>query len=222
MQAAAQDELNADGYFPATGAGAYPLTFVEYAVVPKAPLLDDSCRTRAQQSMLTAFLTYVTGPGQATLAPGLVPLTQDLAAEAAAAIAKIGKGTPTGACAPRPTATPNPTTATTTTRARSEVAARSNSSTGLPNVAGPTVAPLPAAGQATAPAAAASDTTALPSARPVAAFKATTFTGAAPTSTTTVAIGLVLLAAILAAAAYLASIGKSPLDLLAMIRRGRR
>lgn len=109
LQKAAAGVLNAKGYFPAA-AGAYPLTYVEYAVVPTAPLLDDACHPRtAQQAMLKDFLTWATGEGQTSLPAGLAPLTPALAAQAKAALARIGSTAPTGACAPKTPTTPTPT-----------------------------------------------------------------------------------------------------------------
>ncbi len=89
--------------------GAYPMTFVEYAVVPAAPLLTEDCLPRtAQQDRLRSFLTYATGPGQSALPPGMAPLTPELKALAAAAIAKVGTGPATGPCAPVATPSPAP------------------------------------------------------------------------------------------------------------------
>ncbi len=71
LQKAAAGALNGRGYFPG-GPGAYPLTYVEYAVVPTAPLLDDACRPRtAQQEMLKRFLAWATSAaGQGALPRG--------------------------------------------------------------------------------------------------------------------------------------------------------
>ena len=69
----------------AAASGAYPLTMIEYAMAPAEPLVDAACAPRAEsQQLLSSWLTYLTGPGQATLAPDFVPLTPELAAEAAA------------------------------------------------------------------------------------------------------------------------------------------
>ncbi len=90
---------------PATGAGAYPMTYVEYAVVPAAPLLTDACLPRtAQQDRLRAFLTYATGAGQASLPAGMAPLPPELKAATVAAIAKVGTGAVSGPCAKATTA----------------------------------------------------------------------------------------------------------------------
>jgi len=88
----------------------YPLTYVEYAYVPAEQLVDPTtCTARtASQSLLTNWLSYVTGDGQANLAPGLEPLTADLKAEAATAIAKVGTAAITGACAGRVTPESSP------------------------------------------------------------------------------------------------------------------
>lgn len=84
-----------------TAPGAYPLTFVEHAVAPAEPLLDDACAPRTEsQAVLADWLEYLTGPGQSTLAPGLAPLTPTLAAAASGARAEVGVATPTGDCAP--------------------------------------------------------------------------------------------------------------------------
>lgn len=88
----------------------YPLTYVEYAMVPAEPLVDATCTTRPEsQALLTSWLEYVTGPeGQTELSEGMVPLTAELKAEAAAAIAKVG-ASPITSCT-RPPADPAPTT----------------------------------------------------------------------------------------------------------------
>jgi hypothetical protein len=84
-------------------AGAYPLTFVEHAVVPAEPLVDVDCNPRtASQAVLADWLTFITGPGQASLAPGLVALTPELATAATESIALVGDSTLSGACAPDP------------------------------------------------------------------------------------------------------------------------
>ena len=84
-----------------TAAGAYPLTFVEHAVAPAEPLLDESCAARSDsQAVLTSWIGYLTGPGQSTMPAGLVPLTPALASAAAEARAEIGTAAPTGDCAP--------------------------------------------------------------------------------------------------------------------------
>ncbi len=82
------------GYFQTTTSGAYPLTFVEYAVVSTNALVDDGCAPRtAQQQMLKDFLGYATTTGQAALPAGLAGLTPELVTQATAAIARIGTTT---------------------------------------------------------------------------------------------------------------------------------
>jgi hypothetical protein len=70
---------------------AYPLTYVEYALVPAQPLVDATCAPRPDaQAELTTWLRYVTGTGQKALPDGLEPLTPALATQAATAITKVG------------------------------------------------------------------------------------------------------------------------------------
>jgi hypothetical protein len=89
---------------------AYPLTYVEYALVPAQPLVDFTCTPRtSSQAMLTSWLDYLTGPGQKALASGLTPLTPELEAQAKAAIAKVGTTPNTCKPPPKPGA-PTPTT----------------------------------------------------------------------------------------------------------------
>ncbi len=74
-----------------TDANAYPLTYVEYAMVPAQPLVDASCNPRtASQAQLVTWLKYLTGDGQTVLPEGLEPLTPALQAQAATAIAQVG------------------------------------------------------------------------------------------------------------------------------------
>jgi hypothetical protein len=85
-----------------SGAEPYPLSFVEYAMVPAEPLHDDApdCAARSDsQTVLKEWLTYLIGPGQAKLAAGFVPLPDALKTEASAAVAKVGAAKATGACA---------------------------------------------------------------------------------------------------------------------------
>jgi|GEM_PF-1502971 len=78
---------------------AYPMTYVEYAIVPKAPLVDKACAPRSgSQALMTNWLKYVVNEGQSNLPSGLQPLTDDLKAAATAAIAQVGTGTVT--CTP--------------------------------------------------------------------------------------------------------------------------
>lgn len=107
LTAAAGGQLNDDGYFTATGNDAYPLTFVEYAVVPTTAFAADQC---AQQATVKDFLGYAVGAGQQKLGAGLAPLTPGLVAQAKAAIATIGTTPVVGSCKPpAPAATSTPT-----------------------------------------------------------------------------------------------------------------
>ncbi|MEZ5145256.1 MAG: hypothetical protein R2726_22500 [Acidimicrobiales bacterium] len=80
--------------------GGYPLTFVEYAMVPAEPLVDtETCTLRSDsQALLTSWLDFVTGDGQKALPAGMAPLTPELQAQAKEAIAKVGKTPVTGKC----------------------------------------------------------------------------------------------------------------------------
>jgi hypothetical protein len=84
----------------------YPLTQIEYALVPAAPLADatGACRTDSQ-ALLTKWLTYVTTDGQQNLPKGLSPLPDALKAQAAAAIAQVG-ATPGATPCTTPAGTP--------------------------------------------------------------------------------------------------------------------
>ncbi len=86
----------------ASAPAAYPLTYVEYAMVPAQPLIDPAtCTPRAaSQVELTKWLDYLTGPGQLTLPEGLTPLTPGLAAAAKGAIAKVGATPAPEGCTP--------------------------------------------------------------------------------------------------------------------------
>jgi hypothetical protein len=97
---------------PAGQTQPYPLTYVEYAMVPAEPLVDATCTTRPDsQALLTSWLDYLVGPdGQAQLSPGMVALTPDLQAEARAAIARVG-ASPLTSCTPPPPADTPTTTA---------------------------------------------------------------------------------------------------------------
>jgi hypothetical protein len=78
-----------------SGEQPYPMTFVVYAIAPKAALVDMACVPRAtSQKLLADWLTYLTTEGQASLGQGLEPLPPALQAEAATAIAQIGTGSP--------------------------------------------------------------------------------------------------------------------------------
>jgi len=102
-------QLQADGTYlpqvgtPSSSPSAYPLTFVEHAVVPTEPLLDTACVARtATQQILAGWLAYVTGAGQAELPDGVVALPPALAAQAARAQSVVGTAALTGPCAPAP------------------------------------------------------------------------------------------------------------------------
>lgn len=97
----------ADGHLmpqPSQTAG-YPLTYVEYAMAPTEPLVDESTCTKREssQAMLVAWLQYITGDGQRSVPPGLVALPAELAAQGASEIAKVGTAAVTGPCATQPT-----------------------------------------------------------------------------------------------------------------------
>ena len=79
----------------------YPLTYVVYAIVPAEPLVDTTtCTPRADsQTLLTKWLTYLTGAGQSNLPAGLEPIPTSLADQAKTALAKVGTSPVTGACA---------------------------------------------------------------------------------------------------------------------------
>ncbi|MFE0026266.1 hypothetical protein [Amycolatopsis sp. NPDC059021] len=100
--AAATMKPGADGTLQpgtASGAGAYPLTFAEYLTVPVNPLIDANCRPQqAKQQQLKTFAQMVVNGGQSALAPGLAPLTPELAGAAADRVARIGTGTVDAAC----------------------------------------------------------------------------------------------------------------------------
>jgi len=89
----------------------YPLTYVEYAMVPAEPLVDATCTARPDsQAALAAWLDYLVSPeGQSELSPGMVALTPELQTQAAAAIAQVGAAPLT--CTPPP---PPPGTSPTT------------------------------------------------------------------------------------------------------------
>lgn len=73
----------------------YPLTFVDYAIAPTSKLVDKNCKGRtASQALLNTWLGYATGDGQTKLPDGNVPLTDELRATAATAIAAVGSETP--------------------------------------------------------------------------------------------------------------------------------
>lgn len=79
----------------------YPLTMVEYAIVPAEPLVDQtSCTARTgSQALLKGWLDYLVGDGQTVLPAGFVALPADLHTSALAAIDKVGAAPVTGSCA---------------------------------------------------------------------------------------------------------------------------
>lgn len=86
----------------ASGAQAvYPMTMVEYAIVPTEPLYNDDCTPRtAGQKLLSDWLTYITSAdGQSKLPSGLAPLPDNLKTVAADRIKKVGTAPLTGPCA---------------------------------------------------------------------------------------------------------------------------
>lgn len=96
-------------------AGAYPLTFLEYAVTPAQKLLDGDCKEKpGELAAIKRWLTYVTGDGQAPTQfadSGMLPLPEAARSQAVASLARIGTAEPTtGPCAPAV-----PVTTTTTT-----------------------------------------------------------------------------------------------------------
>ena len=240
MQKAAAGALGTAGYYASTDASAYPLTFVEYAVVPTAPLLDDSCKPRTQQTTLKAYLSYAVGAGQGNLSAGLAPLTPQLVAQANAAIAQIGTGKPTGACAPKPAptpaATPTPTPAATPAPAAPSVGVgpvagdgAASSSSGGSGVVGATPTGS-GAGRTDTPAARNAEAAALTerstpiAARPVSAdIAVAAFQGAAHTSTTSSLLGMLAIVLLLTIGGAAAA-GLIPVKRLtaAWGRRGRR
>jgi len=120
----------------------YPLTFVEYALAPAEPLLAEDCSTRDQsQTLLKAWLQYITGPGQEKLAAGMVPLTADLRGDASKAVAMVGASEVTGTC--KETVAKNKAAATTTTRPKpTTTTVKPAASTSTPPLAGP-AGPVP-------------------------------------------------------------------------------
>lgn len=86
----------------------YPLTMVEYALVPAEPLVDTStCVARADsQALLKGWLTHVLGDGQTALPAGFVALPPDLRSSAQGAIDKVGAAEVTGTCAGKVTQPP--------------------------------------------------------------------------------------------------------------------
>jgi hypothetical protein len=220
LAAAAAGTLNADGYYESTAADAYPLSFLEYAVVPKAPLLDDGCKPRTgPQQQLKDFLGYLTTDGQSVLPAGFAPLPAALKAQAAAQIALLGTGKPTGPCAPTPSRTKTPTASTpgsTTPTGGSS----NNGNSGGSNSGGGSGSGSGAgssSGSSTPPATPLPASTPLPSSTPVAA-KVPVFAGTEPVSSRSATIGLLLLVALISGTALMAGSGVGPRTLLARLR----
>ncbi len=100
---------------PTTVTGAYPLTYVEYAVSPSTTVLDEACAPVAGGAeRLRAWVGYLADDGQTHLdGTGLVALPDDLRTAAVATVERIAAAEPTtGPCAPE---TPTPTTTPVTT-----------------------------------------------------------------------------------------------------------
>jgi hypothetical protein len=113
-------QLDPTATAPAGQTQPYPLTQVEYALVPAAPLADATGACRADtQALLADWLTYVTTDGQHNLPAGLLPLPEPLKSQAAAAIEQVG-ATPGASPCTSATAT---TTTTTSGPARSDLLA---------------------------------------------------------------------------------------------------
>ena len=73
------------------GVEPYPLTYVEFAIVPTQPLLNADCspNTAAQQA-LTQWMTYLLSDGQRDLPAGMAPLPNALVDQARTEISSIG------------------------------------------------------------------------------------------------------------------------------------
>jgi hypothetical protein len=112
---------------PVNGVEPYPLTYVEYAIVPAQPLLNKDCTANtAAQTALHEWLTYLVGQGQQDLPTGMAPLPSSLTAQANAAIAKVGTAAP--ACTP---AAPPGSSSNSTAGTSSDAGSSSNSSSML-------------------------------------------------------------------------------------------
>ncbi len=212
---ASAGNLNSAGYFESTDQTAYPLTYLEYAVVPKAPLLDESCKPLvAQQAALSAFLKYATSTGQSGLPAGFAPLTADLKTQAASIITQLGTGTPTGPCAPKkPTTTPPKSPAGTDSSPSGVPPAGTNNPAdpaGTSNGAGPAAPGAGPAGSAAAANVSAESTKALAAVEKISA-QGPGFAGAGPLSATKALIGILLLVALTSGAAVLGGHGPAAL-----------
>ncbi len=96
----------------------YPLTYVQYAMAPAEPLVDDSCTLKPDsQALIQSWLTFVTGDGQKSVAAGMQPLTPGLLANAKTRIPLVGAATVSGPCAGKVKSPGGGTGTTTTTTA---------------------------------------------------------------------------------------------------------
>jgi hypothetical protein len=115
---------------PVGGVEPYPLTYVEYAMVPAQPLVNSDCTANtAAQTALNEWLSYVVGDGQTHLPAGMAPLPSSLTAQAQAAIAKVGTGA--AACTP---ASATPGSNTTSSAATPSGAGASNTTSAFGNI----------------------------------------------------------------------------------------
>jgi hypothetical protein len=115
---------------PVGGVEPYPLTYVEYAMVPAQPLVNSDCTANtAAQTALNEWLTYVVGAGQQDLPSGMAPLPSSLTAQAQTAIAKVGTGA--AACTP---ASATPGSNTTSSAATPSGAGASNTTSAFGNI----------------------------------------------------------------------------------------
>jgi hypothetical protein len=77
----------------------YPLTYVEYAIAPAAPLMNSGCTPNTSaQTDLSQWLTFLVGQGQNDLPAGMAQLPSSLVTQAQADIAKVGSAA--AACSP--------------------------------------------------------------------------------------------------------------------------
>ena len=91
------------------GVEPYPLTYVEYAIVPTQPLLNSDCTANtAAQTSLKQWLSFLVNQGQNDLPAGMAQLPSTLVAQANADIAKVGATAP--ACTPAAAAGSNSST----------------------------------------------------------------------------------------------------------------
>ncbi|HEX4126560.1 MAG TPA: hypothetical protein VHX67_03175 [Acidimicrobiales bacterium] len=81
------------------GVEPYPLTYVEYAIAPAAPLMNADCTPNTSgQTDLSQWLTFLVGPGQNDLPAGMAQLPSSLVTQAQADIAQVGSAA--AACSP--------------------------------------------------------------------------------------------------------------------------